>query len=282
MLNRLKTNKDKLKKEVIEMEKVELEIAEENVEKPGTFTGLVLLNSTVYDFEQLYQDLIEDWDLSLNMINDSFQDESIVFEHNGMILSLSLVTSPVPNDEAVKSAHTNFYWSEAVEVTKQHKAHIVLAVLNGENNLMEAGILFVKLVASTLNQDNATGIFTLETVFRGGFYRENAIQTINVEKRFPLLNLVFLVLYTTDGQSVSAYTFGLEQLGRKEIEIVESKNSMEDVHMIIYNTVSYIIEQDIMLHTGETIGVDETQKLEIVESLGFALDPNKTTLKINY
>ena len=106
--------------------------------------------------------------------------------------------------------------------------------------------------------------------------------TIKEEDRFPLLNLVFLELYTTDGTTVSAYTYGLEALGKKEIEIIESSNSMEDVHNLLYNIVLYILENNIILNTGETIGFDENQKLNIVESLGFAIDPNKTTLKIDY
>lgn len=282
MLNRLRKNKDKLKKEVIEMEQVELEIAQENDMKPGNFLGLVLLDSNAFDFNKFKNDFKEDWNLEANFSKSEVSDEAIVFEVEGAFVTLALMPVPVSGEEIIENAQANFYWQDAVEVTKRHKAHLIVAVLNKDNTIVNAAELFVKVSASCLKQENATAFNTLNIVFRGGFYRDNALTTIKVDKRFPLLNLVFLELYTTDGNSVSAYTYGLEHLGKKEIEIIESKNSMEDVHLLLYNTVFYLLGSDVNLKTGETIGFDENQKLDIVESLGFALDPNKTTFKIDY
>lgn len=281
MLNRLRKNKEQLKQEVAQMEQIELELANQKDINPGNFVGFVLLDAQHFDFVAFEEAFKNDWKFDITSRKKQVNNQYI-FEIEDVTVSIELKNTPVDNEHIIENASANFYWQEAVEVTKEHQAHLVLAVFNKDASAIDAGKVFVKVAASLLKQEHATAINTLDIVFRGGFYRDNALLTMNTEKRFPLLNLVFLELYTTDGTSVSAYTYGLEHLGKKEIEIIESKNSMEDVHLLLYNTVSYTLDYDVDLHSGETIGFSEDQKLEIVESLGFALNPDKTTLKIDY
>ena len=65
-------------------------------------------------------------------------------------------------------------WPEAVEITKTHKAHLLVAVLPRELTPVEAGKLYVKVVAACLKQPNAIGVYTSGTVFQPEFYIEVA------------------------------------------------------------------------------------------------------------
>ncbi len=280
MIKRLLKNKDRLKKEVEETEKLQQQEVQEKILNEN-FLGFVLLDEINFDTNKFVSDFKEDWNIDI-CSSATINENSLLFEEDGIIASVALLESPIPNHEAEENAKSNFYWKEAESTVKKHQAHIIIAVLNKNQNQIKVGEFFVKIAASILLQENATSFMTLNTVFRGGFYRDNALETMRDEQRFPILNLVFFELYTTDQETVSGYTYGLESLGKHELEIIESKNSLEDVHQLLYNITAYILNYDITLKSGETIGLSEDEKLLITESLGFALDTNMLTLKIDY
>ena len=76
-----------------------------------------------------------------------------------MIAAVSLMAAPIPNGEAELNAENNFLWPEAVEVTKTHQAHLMVAVLGQEEDLLERGKLYVKLLAACCRQKNALGVY---------------------------------------------------------------------------------------------------------------------------
>ena len=61
-------------------------------------------------------------------------------------------------------------WKDAVEVTKSHKAHLMVSVLGKDANLLERGKLFTKVVSSCLKQERAIAVYTDGTVFYPQFY----------------------------------------------------------------------------------------------------------------
>ena len=56
-------------------------------------------------------------------------------------------------------------------------------------------------------------------------------------------------------------------------------SNMKELHTLIVEITAYVINNDIELHNGETIGLSAEQKLKITESKGIALDG--ITLKID-
>lgn len=76
------------------------------------------------------------------------------------------------------------------------------------------------------------------------------------------------------------YTYGLYRFGYKEIEICSNNNSnINTLHTLIVEIAVYVINNDVKLHSEETIGLSTEQKLKFKESKGIALDGN--TLKID-
>ena len=65
-----------------------------------------------------------------------------------------------------------------------------------------------------------------------------------------------------------------------KIEILDSAHSFKEVFDFLTNIVSYIIDDDVILQHGETIGFSADQKLSITESAGVAVDGE--TLKIGF
>ena len=72
-----------------------------------------------------------------------------------MLAAVSLNNYPIPGGEAEGNAENNYMWEDAVKVAKKHRAHLMVAVLGKEENLLEKGKLFTKVVAACCRQEYA-------------------------------------------------------------------------------------------------------------------------------
>lgn len=255
----------------------------ESTKNKGSFLSFVLLDEPVFSLEQLVSDLKEDWNIDIKKDDKAEMDlENVtaVFSVDNMLATIGLIPAPVPDDEAVHNAETNFRWKEAVEVTKSHRAHLVVAVLSHDKPMLEPGTLLVKLGAACLKQQHAIAINTAGTVMEPNVYKEYAKDAI-ADGMFPILDLVFFGIYSNDnGKTISGYTFGLQNFNKDEIEVLDSHHSASEVFEFLIDIASYVVEADAILKDGETIGFSEEQKLPITKSKSRVLDFD--TLKIGF
>lgn len=121
------------------------------VDNSGTFAGFVLLSDASWDKEQLINDLKEKWDIEVVEDKDK-NDDALVLSIDNMLVAVSLMPAPIPNNEAEHNAANNYMWPEAVNTAKTHKAHIMVAVLGKDIDLLERGKLYTKFVAACCRQ----------------------------------------------------------------------------------------------------------------------------------
>jgi len=95
----------------------------------------------------------------------------------------------------------------------------------------------------------------------------------------PLMNWIYIGLRDENDRN-SGYTFGLKEFGFDEMEILNSKNSKEEIHEMLFNLSHYVILSNVTLKDGETIGLTEDQKIKLTKSKGVQLEG--TTLKVSY
>lgn len=187
-----------------------------------------------------------------------------IYTVGSMRLIMGYMDFPVPDGEAEYHAQFNYMWKEAVEVTKTHKAHMIVSVM-GEGTPQEKGILFAKAVTTLCRQENTAGVYANNVVYEPRFYV--AMAEIMEKGDFPIFNLVWFGLGRTE-KGVSAYTCGLTSLGKDEIEILDSGQKPSEVREFLMNIVDYVVTEDVILHDGETIGESNEQRLKIVKSEG--------------
>ena len=252
--------------------------------KAGTFCGSVLLNTAKIDMEGIMSDLKEDWGIvpteaTGEQANDDPDGTTKVFYVGDTLVAISLMPARVPDDEAEYFAETNYMWSEAVEVTKTHKAHLLVAVLPRELPPVEAGKLYVKVVSACLKQPNAIGVYTSGTVFQPEFYIEVASMMREDEEALPVLDWVYMGLYRNE-EGNNAYTYGMKAFGKDEMEILGSKQGLSELQGFMFEIACYVIGSDVTLQDGETIGVREEQKLPIARTKGVSVEG--MSLKIIY
>ena len=245
----------------------------------STFVGFVLLDEVRFDAEKYVKDLKEDWNLDYDF-EITQEDNTIIADYNGMIMTASLMPAPIPDNEAVEQAKTNYRWEKAVEAAEKHKAHLLVSVINsGDVDNIEGAKHYVKLLANATKQEGCLGINILGTVIHPQMYYDFA-KLYDENDDFPIENIVYIGLYGDENNTVSGYTYGLEQFGKKELEIIKSLEEAEEVYNFLASISDYIITSDVVLNDGETIGFSEEQKIQISVSEGIALDGE--TVKLGF
>ena len=245
----------------------------------STFVGFVLLDEVRFDAEKYVKNLKEDWGMSYDF-EITHDNSTIIADNNGMILTASLMPAPIPDNEAIEQAKTNYRWDGAVEAAERHKAHLLVSVINrGDMDNIEGAKHYVKLLANATKQEGCLGINILGTVIHPQMYYDFA-KLYDENDDFPIENIVYIGLYGDENNTVSGYTYGLEQFGKKELEIIKSSEEAEEVYNFLASISDYIITSDVVLNDGETIGFSEEQKIQISVSKGIALDGE--TIKLGF
>lgn len=244
--------------------------------------GFVLLKENRYDPSRILAALQRDW----GIVPDSGEaptitEDSLMFNVNGLLCSVALMPAPLPNNEAEQNAAFNYFWPEAVATVRQHQAHLLVVVMplgNDAATPITMMSLYSKLVCACLADDNALGIYTSGTVFAPDFYQDmcNALR----HGELPIMAWIFIGLYGDEGGS-NAYTIGLEQFNKMELEILASRHEPNELFTFLCGICDYLIANDVTLRDGETIGFSEDEKLAITRSSRVA-GIAEETLKIAY
>ena len=244
-------------------------------EVKGAFCGSILLSENVWDKDQLISDLKVDWGIEIP--KEDTEDEDTIVNFDKCRIVISKFPAPVPNEEAEINAENNWMWEEAVEVTKTHKAHIVVAILGDEEDLISSGLLYTKIMATCCKQENAIGVFTCGVVFEPSYYMKSAGMIRDGE--LPIFTWVWFGLYRAKN-GLSTYTYGMKAFGKLELEILDADEEAGKLLSFISAISSYVLQDDVEFKDGETIGLSEEDIHQITLSKGVAL-PEKT-LKISY
>ena len=240
--------------------------------------GFVLLQENRFDSAAFLRTLQQEWGISPEE-DGELDGDMLTFNVGENLCAVSLMPAPIPDGEAEDNAAFNYYWPEAVEITRQHQAHLLVAVMpGGEDSAVARMQLYSKIICSCLADANALGVYTSGTVFAPDFYRSVCAEMRQGQLPVPIW--VFLGLYQDEGGN-NAYTIGMRQFDKMEMEIRASQHDLNDIHGTLLGICAYIISQDVTLHDGETIGFSAEQQLRISRSPAIAGGAEET-LKIAY
>ena len=237
--------------------------------------GSVLLRDAKIDFDALGDLLVKTFQVAdENCTRDA---QTLVFSLENNTISVALMDTPVPEGAAEFYAEGNFLWKEAVETTKQHQAHLLVAVLNHEANAIEAACFFTDTVNLCSMETKALGIYTTGTVYEPSFYNEWAGKLRNSEMPLPLWVYVGLV---RDENGNSGYTYGLTLFGRLEVEVIGTSHSPEEIYNFLYNVCDGILSEGMYFHDGETLSFTSEERLLITKSKAVYVEGD--SFKIGY
>ncbi|WP_068614825.1 DUF4261 domain-containing protein [Paenibacillus tuaregi] len=248
--------------------------AEEREQKSfGPIVGFVLLDSLDYSFDAFNRHLKEEWNLDPGT---PASPESLVFEVDGMKVVCGYMPAAIPNREVEENCKYNFLWREAEQVVSRHKAHIIVSVL-GYDDPVEGHKLFTKVASALLQTEQAIAFYSAPMVMEASQYVDLAHALKDGE--LPVVLWVFIGMYQGEN-GVGAYTAGLQSFGKDELEVVNSAQSLGDVFEFMSIIASFVIENDVTLKDGETIGFSAEQKLPLTRSAGVVAQGE--SIKIGY
>ncbi|MCI5851424.1 MAG: DUF4261 domain-containing protein [Sutterellaceae bacterium] len=240
----------------------------------------VLLSEPKFSAKQYAQNLRADWGIEIPETDIGEENMSVVTLLRGMMVSVFLDPTPVPDGKAEREAQTNYLWKEAVKTAAAHKARVTVAIQLNGTDPVGAAVLSVKLAASVLRQASASGVMACGTVMSPEFYLQSALEGC-AGNRIPIMNLIYFGVYSNDnGSTMNGYTFGMKKLGAEELEILGSLKEPQEIFQMLTTAASYMIDYRVKLRDGDTIGLRPGESFRITESRGQAVDGN--SLKIAF
>lgn len=251
----------------------------EVIPETDSFVTFILLKNNALDFQALLKDIKEDWGYEIPSEDvEADSTPSLVTELEGVIVAVSLMPKPIPDNMAEEHARTNTTWAGATQVAIEHQAYAMVVVINKGTSTINNAVLSVQISSTVLRQSNAIAIDTLGTVFEPAYYIKTADAFID-EDMIPIPLMIFIGVYHQDDK-INGYTYGMHRFGQQELEVIGSKKSPEELYHFLTDVAAYLISEDVGLEDGESIGFSENQRIPVSLSKGIATVGN--TFKIRF
>ncbi|MEM7102745.1 MAG: DUF4261 domain-containing protein [Bacteroidota bacterium] len=244
----------------------------------NTLLGMVLLEDpNSLDLDGVLSTLKSTWELEID--EPSNEDGISVFTIDDYTVAIANIPAPIPGDEVAHAAEYTYLWENAKEEAAKHQGHVIVTIMNAGKDPIAENLLFNKVAGAVLTNSDAIGVYLggRTLLMDKPFYLENV--NVMSDGGYPIFNWIYFGLRQEKNRR-SIYTYGMKDFGKKEIEILDSKKQFGALNELLFGIVYYVLESDVTLNHGETIGFSANQKLKITESKGKYLEGN--TLKINF
>lgn len=241
-------------------------------------SGTVLLNDKVApDAKKLLAALKKDWKFNTDSANTA--DKTIVFSTPGATVMIAFLDYPAAPAEIGTAARISWLWKNADEALR-HQSQVVISIIGKSNKTLDLYQTFTKTVAAVLENTNSCGVHIggQYLLLSKGFYTAAARNMLD-NQTIPLYCWVYFGM-TQENDLHSGYTFGLQEFGLKEMEIVNSKQSMADVHATLYDAALTVLKYDTHLQDGQSLTTLEGQKFTV--KISKAAFQEGETLKLEY
>lgn len=251
---------------------------EEEPKNNSVLLSMPMFNTTdSYNLDEIILDLQEFWGLEVSEISGN--NETATFNINGQLVAVAHMPAPIPQEEIEETANYSYLWNNVLEECSNHTTHAIVSMISGDLDNVERHVIFTQLNASILRTSNAIGIYQgMQTLLLPkALYIDFA--NLLFEDILPVQLWIYIGLVGEENSN-SAYTYGLKEFGKTEIEIIKSDIQRSDLYDFIIAIISYIVESDVTLRDNETIGFTADQKIQITESKAVFLDGNSLKLKV--
>lgn len=166
--------------------------------------------------------------------------------------------APVPRSELEGPCRTAWYWPEAREIVRRHKAHLIVSLLSGTDSglsILEKTLLLTKMTAAILAvTEAATGTYWGSgTVIQS---KENFLERAEDIRRgsIPLELWIDLRVGRCSADTYGLCTTGLRAFDHMEMEIQYSAKKPEQLFEFAFGVVSYLLQAGPVIKDGDTLG----------------------------
>lgn len=222
-------------------------------------------NGDTYDLNKVIEHLKTFWGLEITDVNGD--NKTAAFNINGEMVALAHMPIQIPWGDIKDTAQYAYNWMTAEKDLESHNGHAIVSVMAGKKETIDRFRILSKLLCSILMTSNCIGVYqgNESLLIPRDQYLDN-LEDLK-EDRIPVSLWIYIGLRKSDIRN-SAYTYGLVNFKKQEMEIINSKLELEELHDFLSNITSYVIGSNITFKNGETLGYTEDQKIRITSSKG--------------
>lgn len=243
-------------------------------------SGAVLLNDkTAPDAKSLLAALKKDWKIKVD--SASIADKTIVFSTSGSAtVMIAFLDYPAPAAEVATAARISWLWKNGADEALRHQGQAVVSVIGSPDKSLDLHKIFSSVAGGILENSNASGIYMADQylLLSKGFY-VSAARNMRDHQTLPLYCWIYFGMMQ-ENELNGGYTWGLSEFGLTEMEIAGSKQSLADVHAVLYDAASTVVQYNLKLQDGQTLTTTEGAKLPVKRSK--AVYQEGETFKLEY
>jgi hypothetical protein len=234
-------------------------------------------NSETFEINTLADYLKSHWQISISDI--SGDNGTVVFTIQGESIALATMTVQIPWSDIEVTAKYSYNWISAIKDLENHNSHIIATVISSNNNNLERFKILTKVLSSIIATSNCLGVYqgSQSLLIPRQQYLESA-EALKTDQ-IPIDLWVYIGLRKAENGN-SAYTYGLNAFDKLEMEIINTKFNLEEIHSFLTNICDYIISSNVTLKSGETLGYTAEQKIKITKSKGQFVEGQSLKLEI--
>lgn len=249
----------------------------QNNQKSQVVSGTVLVNDkSPLDAKSLFATLKTDWKVNADSLNNA--DKTIVFSTPGATVMIAQLNYPADPIEIRAAAQLSWMWTTAAEEALRHQSQVVISVIGAPDKTLDLHLLFSKVAAAVLESTRSSGVYMSSQylLISKGFYSAAAHNMLD-NQTLPIYCWVYFGMPGDGG----GYTFGLQDFGLKEMEIVKSEHNSSEVHAALYDAVSSVVKYHTRPLDGESIVTEEGSKIKVHAMKGIFLQ-GQDVLQLEY
>ncbi|MBL7997868.1 MAG: DUF4261 domain-containing protein [Candidatus Kapabacteria bacterium] len=247
---------------------------------PPIIEGIILLEDEyMVHWTSVLQELRDVWGCTVGEPL-GIQEFTWFVEVDGYKIGIASHSTPFQQEGLQKAIPYSYFWDNAAQEVKSHRAHIVLCILHTGINPFRENMIFTKVVATVLRHTRSIGFF-----LPARWLLRNKKSYLEVADQiaggfFPLFNwILFVGIPDKTTNNNSYYTVGLSDFNKKEIEVDGSLQPTRDLSEVIIEATWYVLSRDEVLKDGESITLPGgSVDIEVSKPALFMLD--RDTVKL--
>lgn len=222
-------------------------------------------NGETFELNKVADYLKNHWNTKLSDVNG--ESGTVTFSIQGETIALATIPVQIPWGDIEGTAQYSYNWMTANKDLENHNSHIIVTVISSKNSELERFKILTKVLSSIVATTNCIGVYqgSQSLLIPRQQYLESS-DTLKTNQ-IPLDLWIYIGLRKGENGN-SAYTYGLTAFDKLEIEFLNAKLDLEEMHSFLSNICAYVINSNITFKSGETLGYTTEQKIKITKSKG--------------
>jgi hypothetical protein len=206
-------------------------------------------------------------------------DSAATFEFSDGICGLGVIPFAIPWTELEGPCSTAWWWPDATQQLRKHKAHLVVSFRTSMDDPIGARLELTSLISAAAKCTDAIGVYWGEGTVVWPTSDWIAMCQRMSREFLPLDLWIDFRVRREDDQTCCGFTTGLKSLGHTEIEVHGSISDPKSIRSNMWNAAHHLLDHGPVLKDGDTIGFERDQRIQI-SHVPSMLEQTRTVIRL--